>query len=98
MEVDEMKSLLRTKPRLRWNEPHFSDMLHSRDGNREDVIMNLRSPENLVAVKEEQGKYGDTILVLCFGIGDKSMMLPLVVDKEGLYILTYIMRYRPWRQ
>lgn len=101
--VEEIKEKLRTYKRqdLIFNEPHFSYRLILREGNREEVIKNLLNPYNLVYSYQQEGSLGDIIHCLHFKISNKrTMRLPVVFNKnnkKNLYILTYIMRYRPWQ-
>ena len=102
-ELEEIKKKLRTYKRedIIFNEPHFTNMLLLRDGNREEVIRHLLEPDQLVYAYSEQGQYGDVVHCLNFKISNtRTMRLPVIFDKDGrknLYILTYIMRYRPWQ-
>lgn len=83
---------------IKFNEPHFTQQLRLREGNREEVIKNILNPENLVYSYQEKGKYGDIKHCLHFKISrNRTMRLPVIFSKKGLYILTYIMRYRPWQ-
>ena len=101
--IEELKKKLRTyiKKDIQFNEPHFTQQLFLRDGKREEVIKHLLNPIKLVYSYQEKGKYGDTIHCLHFKISNtKTMRLPVIFDmknKKGLYIITYIMRYRRWQ-
>ena len=90
-----------TKEDLEFNEPHFSQQLVLREGNKEEVINNMLNPDKLVYSYQEEGKYGDIKHCLHFRISNnRTMRIPIIFDrndKKGLYILTYIMRYRPWQ-
>lgn len=99
MDLVQVKSKLRSYKRedIIFNEPHFTERMVLRDGNKEEVIKNLIEAERLVyAEKEDNNKY-----VLYFKMSNtRTMILPVIFDKDGkkcLYILTYIMRYRDWR-
>lgn len=101
--ISNLKQRLRKYSRqdIRFNEPHFSERLSLREGDKEQVITNLLKPEKLVYSYSEKGKYGDTVYCLHFKISNtKTLRLPVIFDrkdKKELYILTYIMRYRNWR-
>lgn len=83
---------------LKFNEPHFSERLILRDGNKKEVINNLLELDNLVYAYEEKGKYNDKKYVLHFKISNtRTMIIPVVAFKKYLYAITYIMRYRPWK-
>jgi hypothetical protein len=97
MELEDVRRYLRTLSRksIRFNEPHFSTRLVLRDGRREEVINLIMQADRLVDVKVQQGKYGDTIYVLFFMVTrTRTMILPAIISKQGLYILTYIDRHR----
>ncbi len=102
-DIEKLKEKLKTynKNQIIFNEPHFTQQLKLREGNKEDVINNLLSPEKLVYSYQEIGKYGDIIHCLHFKISNtKTIRLPVIFDKgneKSLYILTYIMRYRAWK-
>ena len=88
------------KEEIKFNEPHFTEQIASREGNRQEVIDNLLNPKRLVyAYKDRRGK--NEIYNLHFKISNtRTMRLPVIFDKDsrkGLYILTYIMRYRAWQ-
>ena len=101
-DVEELKKKLRsyTRADITFNEPHFTQQLRLREGNREDVISHLLNQDHLTYSYQEPGKYGDIKHNLHFNISNTSTMrIPVIFDKnnkKGLYILTYIMRYRPW--
>ncbi|MBW2990383.1 hypothetical protein KY348_01620 [Candidatus Woesearchaeota archaeon] len=98
--VEEIKEKLRRYKRqdLIFNEPHFSYRLILREGSKEEVIKNLLKPDNLVYSYKQKGSLGDIIHCLHFKISNKrTMRLPVIFKKKTLYILTYIMRYRPWQ-
>ena len=98
-----MKAKLRTyrEEDVMFNGPHFTEQLLLRSGDRNQVINNLLNPENLVWYYQEIGKHGDTKYSLYFRINDdKTMKIPAIFDKsgkKGLYIPTYVMRYRNWQ-
>jgi hypothetical protein len=102
-DVESIKERLRQyqSEQLIFNEPHFTQQLLLRDGDREMVIENLLSPERLVYSYSEEGSFGDTVHCLHFKISNtRTMKLPVIFNRRGkknLYILTYIMRYRPWQ-
>jgi hypothetical protein len=99
MQLEEIRERLRNlRPEhIRFNEPHFTDQLMRRGGSRDDVTRYLIDPKDLIAYTQETGKYGDTIHCLYFKVSStRTMKLPVIFDREGLYILTYILRYRPW--
>lgn len=102
-DIEELKSKLKDYRRddIEFNEPHFTIRLQLREGEREEVIKNLLNPDNLVYSYQEKGKYGDMKHSLYFKISNtKTMKIPIIFDrnnKKSLYIITYIMRYRPWQ-
>ncbi len=83
---------------LEFNEPHFSQQLLLREGNKTMVIRHLLDPVCLVSVRKELGKYSDNKFALHFSVSSSlTMIIPVIFDKsakKSLYILTYIMRYR----
>ena len=101
--ISQMKARLRTydKRDVMFNEPHFTEQLLLREGDRDQVINSLINPENLVWYCQELGKYGDIIYALYLKINEaRTIKLPVIFDKngkKGLYILTYVMRYRNWQ-
>ncbi len=101
-DIEELKNRLKEYKReeIEFNEPHFTRQLKLREGDRGDVINNLLNPEKLVYSYQELGKYGDMVHYLHFNISNtKTMRIPVIFDrnnKKSLYIITYIMRYRPW--
>lgn len=97
--IEELKKKLKTYGRedIIFNK-HCEQQLILRNGNKEEVINNLLNPDRLVYSYQERGKRGDIVHCLHFNISNtKTMRLPIIFDKKGLYILTYIMRYRPWQ-
>ena len=102
-DLEELKKKLRDykKENIIFNEPHFTQQLKLREGNRDEVINNLLNSDKLVYSYQEKGKFGDVKHNLHFNISDtKTMRIPVILDpnnKKGLYIITYIMRYRNWR-
>lgn len=100
MELEKIKVRLKKYKReqIIFNEPHFTQQLILREGDRNQVIYNLLNPENLVYVYQEKGRYGDLIHCLHFKISNtRTMRIPVIFNKKILYIITYIMRYRPWQ-
>ncbi len=101
--VTDLRKKLRSYRRedIRFNEPHFTQQLLMREGNRNEVVNNLLSPDNLVSYYTEKGKYGDVKYSLYFKMsGTRTMKIPVIFDLKGrkcIYVLTYIMRYRPWQ-
>jgi hypothetical protein len=101
--IDELKTKLKTykKEDVIFNEPHFTTQLTMREGNKDDVIKNLLNPENLVSYYSEPGKYNDIKYSLYFKVSSaRTMKIPVIFDlnnKKSIYVLTYIMRYRPWQ-
>jgi hypothetical protein len=101
--VEELKKKLRQYKRehVKFNEPHFTQQLLARNGNREDVLENILNPKNLKFFYSEKSKYGDTKYSLYFEISNtKTMKVPVIFDlnrQKCVYIITYIMRYRPWQ-
>jgi hypothetical protein len=102
-DVEQIKEKLRmyNKGEIIFNEPHFTIRLMMREGSKEEVISNLLSPDRLVYSYKEEGSFGEVIHCLHFKISNtRTMRLPVIFDAKGrknLYILTYIMRYRPWQ-
>lgn len=102
-DIEELKKKLKKykKEKIKFNEPHFTQQLILREGKREEVINHLLNPKNLVYSYQEEGNYGDVVHCLHFKISStRTMRLPIIFDarnKKSLYILTYVMRYRPWQ-
>ena len=103
MEGDELKKIkdkLRsyTEKDIRFHEPHFTNQLTDREGDRQDVIDHIINPDKLVRFKVQMGKYGDLKYALHFKISEnRTLILPVIFDPKGkksLYILTYMLRYR----
>jgi len=90
-----------SKENIIFNEPHFTQQLILRQGSKDEVINNLLNLDKLVYSYQEKGKYGDVIHCLHFEISNsRTMRIPVIFDrhnKKSLYIITYIMRYRPWQ-
>lgn len=83
---------------IRFNEPHFTERMLVRGGNRDAVMRHLTQPELLVHVEEQKGKYGDPKYVLYFQISaTRTLILPIIFQKQGVYILTFILRHRRWK-
>lgn len=101
--LEELKKRLQSykEEDIELNEPHFSQQISVREGSKKDVIHHLLNPEKLVYFYTETGKYNDTVYCLHFKISNtRTMRLPVIFDrnnKKSLYILTYILRYRPWQ-
>lgn len=101
--VEELKTKLKTysEADIKFNEPHFTQQLVLRDGSKKEIFDNVLNPANLVYSYQEKGKYGDTVHCLHFKISNtRTLRLPVIFDrnsKKGLYIITYILRYRNWR-
>jgi len=73
---------------------HFFTRLNEREGNVDEVIFNLTNPNNLVHMELNEGKY-----VLYFKISNsRTMILPIVIEGQYLYVITYILRYRAWKK
>jgi len=104
MNLEEIKEKLRSykEADIKFYEPHFTENMIGRGGSRKDVIENLLNPMKLVHVKLEIGIYGDMKHVLFFELGRvQTLKLPVIFNesnKKTLYIITYIMRYRPWQE
>ena len=102
-DIESLKKKLQTytPKEITYNEPHFTDQLMLREGNKEDVVHTLLTAETLVYSYQEIGKHGDIIHCLHFKISNtRTIRLPVIFDRLGkkdLYILTYIMRYRKWQ-
>ena len=102
-DLEQIKEKLKNYNRqdIIFNEPHFTLRLLMREGEREEVIENLLKPDNLVYSYHEKAISGSQVHCLHFKISNtRTMRLPVIFDKGGrknLYILTYIMRYRPWQ-
>ncbi len=102
-DIKELKKKLRAfkKDQITFNEPHFTQQLMLRGGDREEVVKNILNPDKLVYSYREKDKYGSIRHILHFRISNTRIMrLPVIFNKnkeKNLYILTYIMRYRPWQ-
>jgi len=73
-----------TEAEIEFNEPHFSQQLALREGNREELIKIILNPEKLVYFYCENGKYGDTIHCLHFDLSNtRTIRLPVIFDKNG---------------
>ncbi len=99
-DVEQIKSKLKNynKEHIFFNEPHFTNQLLLREGNKEQVVDNLLKPDKLVYCCTEKDSFGNIVYNLHFRISNsRTMKLPVVFDKKGLYIKTYIMRYRRWQ-
>ncbi len=96
MNVDEAKRRLAAlaKENIRFNEPHFTNQLLLREGKHSEVLEHITQPTALVKVVSQPSKYGDTKHALHFATNDKTIILPVIFDDKGLYILTYIKRHR----
>ena len=90
------------KEQIIFNEPHFSQQMELREGNKKDVINNLLNPDKLVYSYQEEGKYGDVIHCLHFKISNtRTLRLPLIFDKnnkKSLYIITAWNTNRKWQK
>ena len=102
-DIEELKKKLRSynEEDIEFNEPHFSQQLMLREGNREDVINRILFPDSLVYISKDRGKYGDLIYSLHFEVSNnRTLRIPVIFDrnnKKSIYIITYIMRYRHWK-
>lgn len=101
-ELEKLKKKLKSynEKEIRFNDPHFTQQLILREGSKKEVIKNILNPDKLVYFYKEKGKYEDIIFCLHFKISNtRTMRLPIIFDKgkKGLYIITYIMRYRSWQ-
>jgi hypothetical protein len=102
-DLDKIKKRLKLykEEEIEFNEPHFTERLVLREGNRKDVINHLLNPESLVYSYSEKGRYGNVVHCLHFKVSNtRTMRLPVIFDRGGkksLYIITYIMRYRRWQ-
>jgi len=102
-DLEKLKKKLKSynKEDIEFNEPHFTQQLELREGSKEEVINNLLKPDKLVYSYQEKGKYGDIVHCLHFKLSNtRTLRLPVIFDinnKKGLYILTYIKRYRSWQ-
>ncbi len=102
-DIEEIKKKLKvySKDQIEFNEPHFTQSLLLRNGNRCDVIKLILCPDNLVYSYQEPGIYGDIKHNLYFRISNnRTIKLPVIFDRnyeKSLYILTYILRYRSWQ-
>lgn len=101
--LEEIREKLKkyAKEDITFNEPHFTQQALFREGSKEEVIQSILHPEKLVYSYQEQGKYGDTKHCLHFKVSNtRTLRIPVIFNKDGeknLYILTYILRYRPWQ-
>ena len=100
--IQEIRKRLRQyrKENIEFNDPHFTEQMILRGGRKQEVIDNILDPKRLAYVCEEfKGK--TVVHDLHFKISNtRTMRLPVIFDKDGqkgLYILTYIMRYRAWQ-
>ena len=102
-DVEEIKQKLKNYFRedISFNEPHFTQQLLLREGSREQVIGFLLNPDKLVYSYEEKGRGNEVRHCLHFKLSNnRTLRIPVIFDKngeKGLYILTYIMRYRRWQ-
>jgi len=102
-DIEELKKKLKSYSRehIKFNEPHFTVQLYSREGSEEEVIKTLLNPDKLVYSYNEIDDDGNTVHNLHFKISNtRTMRLPVIFDKNGkksLYIKTYIMSYRGWQ-
>jgi hypothetical protein len=102
-DIEKIKQKLRTydKSDLYFNEPHFTKRFMERCEDRGVVIGNLLNPEKLAYFDQHVGKYGDWVHDLYFDVGNRmTLILPVIFDEGGkkcLYIITYILRPRPWQ-
>ena len=101
--LEELRARLRTYRRedIIFNEPHFTMMLELREGSKEELMQNLLRPDKLEYSYTEHGRHGNDIHVLHFRKSNtRTLRIPVMFNKGGrknLYILTYIIRYRPWQ-
>lgn len=100
--IEELKSKLREYKRDEINfSNHAENQIMLREGNKEEIIKHITNPENLVYSYKEKGRYGEDVHCLHFNVSSKrTIRLPVIFDKgskKGLYIITYIMRYRKWQ-
>ena len=94
----EVKRLLSrySEENIMFNEPHFTERLLLREGNREEVIHLLLNPDNLVYVESRTETRGISY-TLYFDISNtRTVIIPLVFRTKSLYIITYIQEYKPW--
>ncbi len=102
-DIAKLKKKLRSyiEKEIEFNDPHFTQQMQLREGSKEEVINNLSKPNNLVYSYKEKGKYGDVVHCLHFKLSNtRTLRLPIIFDKDnkkGLYIITYIKRYRAWQ-
>jgi hypothetical protein len=102
-DINEIKDRLRSYSRrdIRLNEPHFTQQMLLRDGDKESILNNILRPDKLVYAYSVEGKYGDRIYDLYFEVSNtRTLKLPVIFDrknKKSLYILTYVLRYRKWQ-
>jgi hypothetical protein len=102
-DLDEVKNKLHLYLRkdIQFNDPHFTQQMLLRDGDKETIFNNILKPDKLVYVYSVEGKYGDRIYELYFEVSNtRTLKLPVIFDrndKKSLYILTYVMRYRKWQ-
>jgi len=93
-DIEELKKKLRNYKReeLRFNEPHFTQQLRLREGNKDEVIDALLNPDKLIYSYQEKGKYGDIKHNLHFKVSNsRTMRIPVIFDsgeKKGLNIIT----------
>jgi hypothetical protein len=100
-DIEKLKKKLRdySEKEIEFNDPHFTQQMMLREGSKEKVISNILKPDNLVYSYTEKGKQGDVVHCLHFRLSNtRTLRLPVIfINGKGLYILTYIKRYRSWQ-
>ncbi|MFH1972340.1 MAG: hypothetical protein ABIJ18_02575 [archaeon] len=91
--MEEIKEKLRKIKNIVFTK-HAEQQLILREGNKEQIQNLIKNPENLIYSETQKNRE-----CLYFNISNKrTIILPVVFKNKTLYILTYIMRYRPWRR
>jgi len=74
---------------------HAELQMMIREDTKERVTKQILNPTNLIDFeKQPENKYK-----LIFNISNsKTMVLPIIFERKGLKVITYIMRYRSWKK
>lgn len=85
-----------TVSKIRSNEKHIQYRLIARGCTRHEIIRMLLSPHLLVKTTKVLGDHGDIKYELWFLMEDGTYaLIPVIFDnQQGLYVLTFIKRYR----
>jgi len=96
MDLERLKVLLRNIERKHIKfTSHAKTQIILRDGSKKEIIEHLLNPIKLIDFeKQSRDKY-----LLIFNISNsKTMILPIVFERKGLKVITYIMRHRSWKK